>query len=145
MNLIRRRSSVVPSFSMLDDIFRNDWLDHSKKSFSEFSLPAVNIKELEGTYKIELAVPGMEKNNFKIEVENDLLTVSSELENKVENKEENYTRKEFHFQSFSRSFNLPKNIDGEGIAASYKDGILSITVPKLEEAKLKSSKVINVA
>jgi HSP20 family protein len=111
-------------------------------------LPSVNIAETNDSFNIEVAAPGMKRDDFKVELDNNVLTISSEVENKKEekDKEGNYTRKEFSYQSFQRSFALPENkVEGEKIAARYADGILHITVPKKEEAKVKPARKISIS
>jgi HSP20 family protein len=104
--------------------------------------------ETNDDFKIEVAAPGMKRNDFKVELDNNVLTISSQLENNREEKDENgnYTRREFSYQSFQRSFSLPeKKVQGDKITARYVDGILHVTVPKTEEAKVKPVKQIAVA
>lgn len=98
--------------------------------------PAVNIAETADAYQIELVAPGFDKGDFKINVEKDLLTVSVEKETEVKDDSKTYSKREYSFSSFSRSFNLPDSIDHNGIDASYKDGVLQVTVAKKEEAKV---------
>lgn len=129
--------------NVFDDLF-NDW---SVSNFSETdtTLPATNIKENESGFLVEMAAPGMEKKDFVINLKDDLLTISSEkkIENEVSN--DHYTRKEYSYQSFSRSFSLPKNVvDSDKINATYKNGELRISIPKREEAKQKPEKLIEV-
>jgi len=132
---------VVPN--LVDDLFK-DW------SFSNFSeenttLPAVNIKENNDEFTVEVAAPGMNKKDFKLNFEDGILTISSEKSIENEENKDNYTRKEYSYQSFKRSFSLPKNIvDGDKIKASYKNGELLITIPKLEIAKQKPARLIEV-
>ncbi len=99
-------------------------------------VPSVNIIENENDFLIELAAPGKSKSDFKIGLENQVLTISSEVNDENEEEKKNYTRREFVYNSFTRSFTLPKNIMHEKITADYKDGILRITLPKMEETKL---------
>lgn len=101
------------------------------------SLPAVNIREDEKAFYLELAVPGMDKKNLKIEVKEDVLTISAEQKEEKEQDLEGYRRREFSYSSFCRSFYLPEDVNSENIGASYKDGILNVTIPKLEEEKKK--------
>ena len=132
---------VIPN--LFDDFFR-DW---SVTNFSETntSLPAVNIKENDDEFTVEVAAPGMEKEDFKIHLENDVLTISSEKTTENNEKNDRYTRKEYSYQSFERSFNLPKNtVDSEKISAQYKNGELVIAIPKRIEAKPKPAKLIEV-
>jgi HSP20 family protein len=106
--------------------------------------PAVNIVESEVGFRLEVAAPGLQKENFKLNLENNLLTVSATIEAKTEETTEKHTHQEFCFGSFSRSFTLPNSIDGEQINATYNDGILKIALPKKEEAK-KYPRAIEVA
>jgi HSP20 family protein len=106
--------------------------------------PAANIVEHEGDFQIDLAVPGMNKDDFKIDVENNLLTVSSEKQAQNEENDKNYTRKEFAYGSFSRSFTLPKSVNTDNINATYKNGILQIVLPKKEEEKVKVKREITI-
>lgn len=114
-----------------DNFFRGEWM------------PAVNIKDNEKDYEIEMAAPGMKKKDFKITVENGVLNILAEKEESKEEKEDNYTRKEFSFNSFCRSFTLPANVQEDDIAAKYADGILRLTLKKakVEEPAMKEVKV----
>jgi len=107
-------------------------------------VPAVNILDNKDNYMMELAAPGLKKGDFKIKLDNQLLTISSEKKEEKEEQEENYTRKEFVFSSFSRSFTLPKTIVFDKIKADYKDGILIVNLPKKEE-EAKLTREIKVA
>jgi HSP20 family protein len=100
-----------------------------------FTMPAVNITEDKDFYKISLAAPGLEKKDFNIDVEGNMLTISSEKEEKKEEKNERLTRKEYNFSSFSRSFTLPEAVMTEKIEAVYEGGELKVMLPKKDEAK----------
>ena len=119
----------------LSDFFNEDFFPTYNRAST--SLPAVNIREDEKSFYLDLAVPGMNRNDLKIEVKDDVLTISSEQ--KEDNKEEidGYKRREFTYSSFCRSFYLPEDVNGEKIGAAYKDGILNIEIPKLGEEKKK--------
>jgi HSP20 family protein len=108
-------------------------------------MPAVNIRENEKNFILELAVPGMDKKDLKIDINEDVLTISSETRNETEENNDGYKRKEFSYSSFCRSFYLPENVNKEKIAAEYKDGILSVELPKMEEEKNKISKQIKIS
>jgi HSP20 family protein len=97
------------------------------------NVPSVNVTQSENGFNIELAAPGLNKEDFKINVEKDRLTVSSEKQHEEEVSEEKYTRREFNYSSFSRSFYLPKSIDREAIEASYENGVLKLSLPKKQE------------
>jgi len=108
-------------------------------------MPAVNIKESEKNYVLELAVPGMEKKDLKIDINEDVLTISSETKNESEDENDGYKRKEFSYSSFVRSFYIPENVNRDKIDASYKDGILNVELPKMEEEKNKITKQIKIS
>jgi HSP20 family protein len=108
----------------------------NKISHSQYNtLPAVNVKEIENTFHIEVAAPGLKKEDFKLSLNENRLTISVNQEQKTGENTEKFIRKEFSFTSFQRTFNLPKNVEIEGIGATYTDGILTINVPKQEEVK----------
>ncbi|MDT8308152.1 MAG: Hsp20/alpha crystallin family protein [Bacteroidales bacterium] len=109
------------------------------------SIPAVNILETEDNFKIELAAPGFEKEDFKVDLDKNVLTISSEKEHKQEEKDEKFMRREFSYAKFSRSFNINDSIDGEKIHANHKNGILTVVLPKKEEAKAKPPKQITIS
>ncbi|MDD2284056.1 MAG: Hsp20/alpha crystallin family protein [Paludibacter sp.] len=144
MSLVRFKRNYP---SLFDHFFENDLFDWSNRNFSatNTTLPSVNIKEGKENFEVEVAAPGLSKEDFKIELNNSLLTLSSEK--KVENEEKNgecYTCREFSYQSFSRSFTLPNIADGEKVVAKYDNGILTVTIPKKEEAKAKPSRIIEI-
>lgn len=132
----------------IDRFFDNDLQDWTSRNFSKTNttLPSVNVKENDNEYCIEIAVPGFEKNDFKIEVHNELLTVSSEKQEENESKDENerYTKREFSYQAFTRSFTLPETADGDNVVANYDKGILTVSIPKKEEAKPKAPRMIEI-
>jgi len=109
------------------------------------SMPAVNIKEDEKNYTLELAIPGMDKKDLKIDINEDVLTISSETKNESEEEKDGYKRKEFSYSTFCRSFYIPENVNRDKIGASYKDGILNIELPKMEEEKSKITKTIKIS
>ena len=107
-------------------------------------MPAVNITEHKDDYQVALAVPGLKKDDFKIDVAGNMLTISCEKEDTKEEKEKKFTRKEYSYSSFSRSFTLPEEINKEKIEAKYEDGVLKLTLPRKEEARKISAKHIAV-
>ena len=109
------------------------------------SVPAVNVVENTEGFKIEVAAPGLQKSDFKLNVEKNQLTISAQKEVKEEENNGKYTRQEFKYSSFQRTFTLPNTVDSEKIAANYADGILSVTLPKREEAKEKPAREIEIA
>ena len=107
--------------------------------------PAANIIENNDAFVLDLAVPGMKKDDFKVNLDNDLLTISIEKKDEKSDEKVNYTRKEFSYNAFSRSFSLPESIDAEKIKAEYNEGILSINLPKKDEAKIIKNKEIKIS
>ena len=130
--------------SVFDEFFGREYYPAHYRSNGFKSTPAVNISEDDNGFTIEVAAPGLEKKNFKIDLDNDLLTIASVMEDKNEEMNGNYTRREFRYNNFSRSFNLPETVDAEKISASHKNGILSISIPKKEEAKPKPARQIAI-
>ncbi len=109
------------------------------------SMPAVNIREDEKRFALELAVPGIDKKDLKIDISEDILTISSESKNESEDNRDGYKRKEFSYSSFSRSFQIPENVNREKIDANYRDGVLSVFLPKFEEEKSKISRQVKIS
>ena len=149
MSIVKSSGRLMNNFPVFfDDFFNRDLFDWRQSNFSNTgtSMPAVNIRETNESFDVEMAAPGMTKNDFKIELEGNNLTISSEKKNEQEQKEgENYTRREFSYQSFCRTFNLPKDVvDAENIKAKYEEGVLKLQIPKKEEAKLKPPRVIEI-
>jgi len=131
--------------SVIDDLFNSSLSDIVKTDFTNTN-PAVNIIEEDDQYKIELAVPGLTKADFDLSVEEGKLIIKSESkEEKVEESDDQtFTKKEFNYSSFKRSFNLSDDIDTSSIDALYKNGILTISLLKKEEAKIKEPTVIEI-
>lgn len=132
MNTLVRRNQDL--FGGLIDSLINDSPLFNSEISRKFSVPAVNIKNNENDFEIEVAAPGLKKEDFNIEVEDHVLKLSVNKSTESEEKDDNYSRKEFSYFNFQRSFTLPKNVvDTENVAASYNDGILNITLPKQEQ------------
>ncbi|MFS4481849.1 Hsp20/alpha crystallin family protein [Hyunsoonleella sp. 2307UL5-6] len=109
------------------------------------TLPKVNIRETKDDYFVDLAIPGMKKEDINIDLDNDVLTISADTKAEGSENEENYTRREFGYTSFKRTFTLPDSINYGKIEAAYKDGVLSIQLPKREEAKPKPARTIKIS
>ena len=137
MNLIKRQNPVFTS--LIDDLFINkDWNHISA------TVPAANIIEADDHFDIELAAPGKKKSDFTIELDEGVLTISSETETKSTEKDGSFTRKEFGYSSFKRSFNIPETVSADKIIASYKEGILTVSLPKKAEALPQPKKLISI-
>lgn len=148
--LVKNNRSLFPTIpSLFDEVMTRDWFNLPFSGNAErSSVPAVNVRETKDAYELEVAAPGMSKQDFKVELDNNMLVISAEKENKHEEQDEkeNYSRREFSYQSFVRTFSLPERmVQGDQIAAKYHDGILHITVPKTEEAKVKPAKQIQIS
>lgn len=145
MVLVKRFNNQTPDLAnIFDDFFGSDSFI-SPFAPGRRSMPAVNVRETNDDYVIEVAAPGLSREDFKVEVNNSVLTISSEKSEKKESEDKSYTRREFSFSSFQRSFALPRNeVDESKISASYKDGILSISLRKREEVKPKPAKMIEI-
>jgi HSP20 family protein len=109
------------------------------------SMPAVNIREDEKSYVLDLAIPGMDKKDLKIDINEDVLTISSETKSETEESKDGYKRKEFSYSSFCRSFYIPENVERDKIEANYKDGVLSVALPKQKEEKNKITREIKIS
>lgn len=143
MTLIRRFNNQYPDISnVFDDFFGGSSLSSAQGTRS---VPSINVKETEDEYNIEVAAPGLKKENFKVEVHNNVLTLSYEDEESQEQEEKGYTRREFSYSSFRRSFSIPRNeVDDSKIDAAYKDGVLMVKLHKREEVKPKPARMISI-
>jgi len=125
--------------SLLSDLFDDDFVMPLRTTLGRRSMPAANVRETDKSFELEIAAPGFTKKDFNVSIENDCIIVSAEKKEEKEQKEDNYTRREFGYQSFSRSFNLPANTSEENINAHYEDGVLRLSIAKkaLPDSKLK--------
>jgi len=130
-----RSGEMFPS--VFEDFFKpwNEWYDNGGYFGKIMKVPAVNVTENKDNYMVSVAAPGMKKNDFNIDVEGNMLTISSEKEEKREEKDAKFTRKEYSYSSFSRSFTLPDEVLKNKIEATYEDGVLKLILPKNEEIK----------
>jgi HSP20 family protein len=149
MNPAKRNGNRFPVFSPLfDDFFGRELFNWGNNNYSSTSttMPSVNIRETDHNYEVEVAAPGMDKKDFKITLDGNLLTISSSKQQSSEEINDRYTRREFSYQSFRRSFELPKDVvDEDKINARYENGLLYLSIPKKEEAKQKTPKLIEIS
>ncbi|WP_138479474.1 Hsp20/alpha crystallin family protein [Dyadobacter bucti] len=131
--------------SYLNGFFGKDLFHEFNTPAFSGSVPAVNVVESTEGFRIELAAPGLQKSDFKLNLEKNQLTISAQKEQKNEENNEKYTRKEFKYTSFQRTFTLPNSVDGDKIEANYAEGILYVALPKREEAKEKPAREIEIA
>lgn len=138
------QSNLFPGVSNIwEDFFGRDITDLPSWRTGS-SIPAVNIEEHPDKFLVCLAAPGIERDDFKIEVEQGVLIISSEKKDRHEEKTDKFTRREFSYQSFKRSFTLPETIKVDQIDAKYENGILTVDLPKVEEAKVKPTRQITI-
>ena len=148
MSLIKKnRNSLDAIPALFDDFLGRELFNWANTNYSSThtTIPMVNIKESTENFEVEVAAPGMDKKDFKIQLDNNVLTIASQKENEEQTHQDGYNRREFSYQSFQRSFMLPKDVvDQEGIRASYDNGLLHLSIPKKEEAKDKGPRLIEV-
>lgn len=132
------------AFTNLFDEFFNRGLGDFVGADSIFTQPSVNVLDTKDNFKIELAAPGLNKGDFEVKLDNGTLTISAKKEQKEETTEGRYTRKEFNFASFTRSFQLPDTVNAADIAATYENGVLLVTLPKKEEAKVVAARTVEI-
>lgn len=149
MTIVKRNGQLQNHFpTLFDDFLNRDIFNWGLSNFSDTNttIPAVNIKETANNYEVEVAAPGMSKKDFKVVLEGNSLTISSEkASQKEQNEQVRYNTREFSYQSFSRTFTLQKEVvDTENIQAKYEDGVLHLLIPKKEQAKQKQPKLIEI-
>jgi HSP20 family protein len=149
MSLIKKNRNSLPGMpALFDDFLGRELFNWGNSNFSQTqtTVPSVNIKESAENFEVEVAAPGMDKKDFNIQLENNTLTISSSKEHNEEKQENGYSRREFSYQSFQRSFILPKDVvDEDRIAAKYENGLLQLTIPKKEDARQKGPRMIEIA
>ncbi|MFT4155116.1 Hsp20/alpha crystallin family protein [Parafilimonas sp.] len=151
MTLVKRNGSLMNRLPMLfDDFFNRDFFNWNSSNYSDTdtTIPAVNIRETNDSYEVEVAAPGMTKKDFKIRLDGNTLIISSEkaMENAQNREDDKYYLKEFSYQSFYRTLQLQKDVvDVDNIKAGYEDGVLKLHIPKQEHAKQKQPKLIEIA
>ena len=149
MKLLKRNGKNMNQFPLFDDFFGRELFNWGLSNYSDTNttIPAVNVKETNDNFEVEVAAPGMQKNDFKVELDGNMLTISSEKSDQRESKEdERYTSREFSYQSFQRSFDLQKDVvDIDKIEAKYQDGVLHLQIPKKETAKQKAPRLIEIS
>jgi HSP20 family protein len=148
MTLVKyNRNRLSPRFpSLFDEFFGRDAFDLNPWHGQRPAVPAVNIREEDDHFAIELAAPGLKKEDFQVALNDNTLTIKSErqVENEETNDEQKFTRREFSYQAFERSFTLPETVDTEGISARYEDGVLLLTLPRKAEAQVETQRTIEI-
>ena len=149
MSLVKRNDLLSDMPLLFNDLFSRDLWNWglNNNSTTNTTIPAINIRETADNFEVEVAAPGMKKEDFKVELDGNTLTISSEKEDRHEQQEDGrYTRREFSYQSFQRMFTLPKDVvDVDGIEARYEHGLLHLVIPKKEEAKQRPPRMIQIS
>lgn len=146
MTQLAKRGNLLGMPSLFNGFFDDDrWLNPDLLNGWKSSVPAANVSETDEEYVIDLAAPGMSKKDFHVNFENGVLYIKSEKEDELKKEENGFTRQEFSYSSFSRSFLLPDGVNEDEIKATYKEGILSLTLPKREEVKRMPKREIAIA
>ena len=141
---VMRKRVLFPTYN--DDFFGRNSISSFFSDGADYSIPAVNIKENDKNFDIEIAAPGFSKKDFNISIENGVLHLSAEKKEKIEEEEDNYTRREFRFNSFERTLTLPETVnEDDNIDATYKHGILKLILNKLPEDVIKHKKIIEIS
>ena len=144
MTLVKYNNRLMSPgiFNLLRDVFGEDFIS-PEMTFRRESIPAVNVRETEKEFFLDMAIPGLKKEDIHIEVDEDMLSISAEMKEEKKDEKDNYSRREFHFNSFKRSFNIPEDADGSSIEAKQENGVLNIRIPK-KAVKPGLKKVINI-
>jgi HSP20 family protein len=144
MNIVKRKNVDFPS--IFDELFQTDWFGGTVNPVGvKTTIPAVNIKETDDDFSLEVAAPGKTKEDFQLSLDHDVLTISTEAKEEKTETKENYTHRDFSFAAFKRSFKLPQTVNKEEINATYTNGILHVTLPKREEDKVKPKRLIEIS
>ena len=147
MSQLIKKSPTFPNLThWFEDFLTNDFFDWNEKNFAKLgtTLPSVNLKENDKSYHFEMAAPGLKKDDFQIDIHQGVLSVKAEKKEEIEEKDEKYLRREFKYERFYRSFNLPENINEDSIKATYHDGLLKISIDKKEVKPVINKKSIEV-
>ena len=144
MTLVKQRGNFPSMRALLEDFWNTDTLLDDRFFGRSTTLPAVNIREQEDSFMIELAAPGLKKEDFKISVDNGVLQIESETRKEEEEKNDTFTRKEFSYSSFSRSFSIPENASEDNVTANYENGVLKLKLGKLKKDSTHKKKQIQI-
>jgi HSP20 family protein len=134
---VRQRSA----YPQMNDFFTDIFGEMLNSDIRKWNVPAVNIAESEKEFKLLMAAPGLNKEDIKITIEENRLTISAEQKKEASVEKEKYSRKEFSFTNFSRSFMLPENVNIDAVKADYENGIMTVLIPKVEESKPKTKEI----
>ena len=145
MSNLVKRNLFWPSTSSVDDFLSENLFNWPNGSNGAGSVPRVNITETDEDFRVEVAAPGMKRDDFHVELDNDILVISAEVSETNEDQNSSFTRREFSYGSFRRSFHLPNTVEADKIKAKYEDGMLRLMIPKKEEARRKPARKIKIS
>lgn len=145
MSNLMKTNGFWPATSSVDQFLNDSFLNWRNEMNESSRIPRVNIAETNEEFLVEMAAPGMKRDDFNIELDNDNLVISTEVQTSNEDKDSSYRRREFSYESFRRSFHLPNTVEADKIKARYQDGMLRLLIPKKEEAKRKPPRKIKIS
>ncbi|MCM4160113.1 Hsp20/alpha crystallin family protein [Antarcticibacterium flavum] len=145
MSNLMKRNGFWPATSTVDQFLNDSFFNWRNEMSGIAASPKTNIRETDDEFLVEMAAPGMKRDDFHVELDNDMLKIWTEKEQTNEDNNESYTRREFSYESFSRSFYLPNTVEADKIKAKYEDGMLRLMIPKKEEAKRKPPRTIKIS
>lgn len=145
MSNLVKRNNLWPSTSSVDEFLNNNFFNWPNEMSKASTLPRVNIAETDDDFTVEMAAPGMNRDDFQVELDNDILTISAEMSHRDEENNVSYARREFSLESFKRAFHLPNTVEADKTQAKYQDGLLRLVIPKKEEAKRRPAKKIKIS
>ncbi|MDN3686281.1 Hsp20/alpha crystallin family protein [Cyclobacterium jeungdonense] len=145
MKNVISKNGWKPGSEYLEDAMSGDWLNFTRKGVNTAYVPMVNILETDEAYRIHMGLPGMNKNDFNVELDNQVITISGSTDQKNDGNQSQYLMKEFNYHSFTRSFQLPNTIDTDQIEAKFENGMLTLFLPKREEARRRPIKIIDIS
>jgi len=145
MEQVISKNGWKPTAGLFDDLVAGDWIQTNRRRWNTAFVPMVNILESNDAFRIEMGLPGMNREEIKVELDQQVLSINGSAKQRSANEQEAYLTKEFNYHSFSRSFQLPDTVITEQIDARYENGLLTLTLPKREEARRKPIKIIDIA
>lgn len=145
MKNVISKNGWKPGNEYLEDVMSGDWLNFNRKELNTAYVPMVNVLESNDSYYIQMGLPGMDKNSFKIELDNQVITIAGSTDQNNDGNQTQYLMKEFNYHSFTRSFQLPNTVDTDQIEAKFENGMLTLVLPKREEARRRPIKIIDIS
>lgn len=145
MEQVISKNGWKPTTGLFNDLVAGDWIQSNRRRWNTAFVPMVNILESDEAFRIEMGLPGMHREDIKVELDQQVLSISGSAKQNPEKNQEQYLTKEFNYHSFTRSFQLPETVSLEGIDARFENGLLTLILPKREEARRKPIKIIDIS